>query len=437
MTFIARDPETSAVVWIAGFLAEFREQRVIDHERAAQACRDRGYICVACGADLRLEPKRDRAKAFFGHPSRSNCSHASEPLLSHDLLRVQQRIYSLLHHAHHQHADVRLDIQPGNQTGKGSARVLIEPHDGSRGLWIEIQRSKMSASDVTERERLSAAAGHGLEWVFVFGDGQDWKADVKIAPSVQHVLDQRGYALVLEDPLADNPHIKVLAHRSLTGARQQRKPQTSATASVLNDRWRVAEFRATPNGLLDPKLNPYLASLIASYQEWLDHHQPPAPASDTASDTWQPEHDRLTWELANADHAAITAAQAATDATSNTSRISEQIQELERSLNQLGDSWPQRLVNKRARRGLQDDLNHATASLQLAQRTQEQAHAAATDARDHATARRQELHQAAVRHDQARQQDQQAHDRQRESWRAGRQRAAQWLEKLPLTPANW
>jgi hypothetical protein len=305
--------------------------------------------------------------------------------MSSEHLRAQERVFTLLRQAH-QRADVELEaVLDGAAAGPGRADVLVTPNDGSQGLCLEIQRSTMSAAGLVEREQQRAAAGYGLEWIFLFPSGHIWeKPHAKVPRYVKEVLDRRGYALALEDRLADDPRIRVFAHRSLAGSIEVRRPPHDM-AIVLRGRWRFAEARATSKGLFHYRLSSLLLGWIEGYARWVESQQPTDPGSiDVASQRWQRGEERRARELDHAARVAAAAERSITDAATAADRAELHYQELATALEDGRRNRFRLIVPKthRALRELEREHGQARVAVGLAIRAQERAEAALEQAQD-------------------------------------------------------
>ncbi|HEY5260855.1 MAG TPA: hypothetical protein VIJ33_01955 [Solirubrobacteraceae bacterium] len=368
--------------------------------------------------------------------------------MSSEHLRAQERVFALLSQAH-ERADVELEaVLDGGAAGPGRADVLVTPNDGSQGLCLEIQRSTMSAAGLVEREQQRAAAGYGLEWIFLFPSGRIWeKPHAKVPRYVKEVLDRRGYALALEDPLADDPRIRVFAHRSLAGSIEVRRPP-HGMAIVLRGRWRFAEARATSRGLFHDRLSSLLLGWIEGYARCVESQQPTDPGSiDVASQRWQRGKERRARELDHAARIAAAAERSVTDAATAADRAESRYQELATALEDGRRNRLRLIVPKtrRALRELERERGQARAAVGLAIRAQERAEAALEQAQESVSVHREDLLSWLAEEGHALEQDRQSTERERaraqeahaKRWERGRGQARRWLERLPRAPGDW
>lgn len=304
------------------------------------ACRERSVVCPDCGAEViptsasvrmtaRGVPCETRAhfKHRGGAAAEANCPGA---LMSARHFAAQANIAAALQRRHPD-ARMRLEAVHHNPSGEtGRSDILLEPRSGAP-LCVEVQASKIAVADLLERTRKRARDGFVVEWIFLV-DRHDWTQPIKPLAMFKAVLEIRGYAYLLDDPMSDDPPLRVAVEPWISNEIPDLRGRARLRGHVhiLRKVRPVSAFMlvgGTPGaaGLRCDGLHGALERWMTGSQRKLERVQPRSiPQRTVAIDRWEAEHQRLSHVLERTEmrlqsaqhalHAANTAATAATAA---------------------------------------------------------------------------------------------------------------------------
>lgn len=381
MPFTARRHD-GALVFTSEFIREFSSAGKLDASAARAALERRLYVCddESCGRQLSLNRGNEEMRAHFKHLKGQACAHPGAGM-SKEHLFAQRSMRKLLQDAHGDDAVVSLESNLVAETGKGRADIAVTSSDGSVRLCIEIQRSSMATLGVLTRQQQRRAAGYELEWVFIFpaSAGGWWKAGcIQPRRYIKEVINERGYALALVDPLVEDLRLRVLVHPSLWRVMRTAKP-AGHTAAVLPGSWQVAESRAVVSGLFHPDLMDRLRRGMEAQLEGLERRRPEIrQRADTELHAWKAGRARRELALEEAKrrvraaesdkNLAVDRHDAALGAVERAGRACEKGQA---ALTTQDESWfGLGQFRRKKRKPLENNLAAAAATLATAQRAE-------------------------------------------------------------------
>lgn len=218
-----------------------------------------GYACVdeSCDAPLHWNKGDESRRPHFVHPKRKACGYDSAGMTESHAL-VQVALQRALRTTHGSTMVVKLEDWTEAASGIGRADVMVRNSRGEALLCIEVQLSSMSSSSKQAREEQRQESAKALEWVFLFQSGVDLSLNhVNVSGSMREVLDDRGYFLTVDDPLAEEVRLKVVVHRDFAPRVGIQRPRPNH-AGLLNASWALAGLEATERGLFHPTIHPLL-----------------------------------------------------------------------------------------------------------------------------------------------------------------------------------
>jgi len=205
--FWARSTIDGSSVWPSWFNDD---AGVPDMRAARDACRQRDLVCPDCSGEITATSASTRTRAHFKHlagaAADADCPGAARMSVKH--LAAQENIARELQRRHPD-AIVCLEAVHGAvRSGRaGRSDILLTPRTGAP-LCVEVQASTIPVADLQERADKRTAEGYVVEWIFII-DGQSWTDPLDPPAMLDAVLERRGYVYLLEDPMDEQPQLRV------------------------------------------------------------------------------------------------------------------------------------------------------------------------------------------------------------------------------------